>query len=337
MMSPLSRTETGTTRVLVVGTGVLARATVTDLVARQDVHLLGSLALDHEQPHPALGTAVLGSASDLADHITSAQVDEVYLSADVAQHHGALQRAVACCERMGVPFAVPAHVFRLQRSRPRDMTLAHDGYLHYECGMVRPQQARLKRAFDAITAGIALLLLLPLFAVVAAAIRLDGRGPIFFRQERVGRFGRGFRMLKFRSMVVAADAMQAELLATNEQTGPVFKMARDPRVTRVGRFIRRYSIDELPQLWNVLVGEMSIVGPRPPLPKEVAQYDAWQRRRLSLRPGLTCYWQTQGRNRIGFDQWMYLDMQYVDQWSLGRDLRLILRTIPAVVMGDGAS
>ena len=138
-------------------------------------------------------------------------------------------------------------------------------------------------------------------------------------------------------MAVGADRMQAQLAQANEQDGPVFKLAHDPRVTRVGAWLRRYSIDELPQLWNVLVGEMSLVGPRPPLPREVAQYEPWQRRRLSMRPGITCVWQVSGRNAIRFEQWMYLDLQYVDQWSLGSDLRLLLRTIPAVLTGRGAS
>jgi lipopolysaccharide/colanic/teichoic acid biosynthesis glycosyltransferase len=144
-------------------------------------------------------------------------------------------------------------------------------------------------------------------------------------------------MLKFRSMVVDAEALREKLLAVNEQTGPVFKMARDPRVTRVGRFIRKFSIDELPQLVNVLRGEMSIVGPRPPIPSEVAKYEPWQRRRLSVRPGLTCVWQVSGRNQISFEQWMYLDMQYIDNWTLEHDLGLILRTVPVVITGQGAS
>ena len=144
-------------------------------------------------------------------------------------------------------------------------------------------------------------------------------------------------MLKFRSMVVNAEELKEALLAANEQTGPVFKMKRDPRITAVGRFIRKYSIDELAQLVNVLRGDMSIVGPRPPVPKEVAKYEAWQRRRLSVRPGLTCIWPVSGRNQIGFEDWMRLDMRYIDHWSLVWDFRLILATVPVVVTGRGAS
>jgi lipopolysaccharide/colanic/teichoic acid biosynthesis glycosyltransferase len=172
---------------------------------------------------------------------------------------------------------------------------------------------------------------------VAALIKLTSRGPIFFKQKRVGLHGKPFEMLKFRSMVINAEELKEKLAALNEQTGPVFKMKNDPRITRIGRFIRKYSIDELPQLLNVLRGEMSVVGPRPPLPKEVEKYAAWQRRRLSVRPGLTCIWQVSGRNQISFEEWMYLDMQYIDNWTLMTDLSLILRTVPVVVTGRGAS
>jgi exopolysaccharide biosynthesis polyprenyl glycosylphosphotransferase len=199
------------------------------------------------------------------------------------------------------------------------------------------QQQAMKRLFDIVASALALWLLLPLFVVVVALIKLTSRGPVFFRQTRVGLHGRTFNMLKFRSMVVNAESLKASLAAQNEQAGPVFKMRRDPRVTSIGRFIRKYSIDELPQLINVLRGDMSVVGPRPPVPDELSKYEAWQRRRLSVRPGLTCIWQVSGRNQISFEDWMLLDMQYIDHWSLARDFQLIFRTIPVVITGRGAS
>jgi lipopolysaccharide/colanic/teichoic acid biosynthesis glycosyltransferase len=153
----------------------------------------------------------------------------------------------------------------------------------------------------------------------------------------VGLRGKRFNMLKFRSMIVDAEARKAQLAARNEQAGPVFKMKNDPRVTRIGRVIRRYSVDELPQLINVLRGDMSLVGPRPPVPDEVEKYEAWQRRRLSVRPGLTCIWQVSGRNQISFEEWMYLDMQYIDHWTLAGDFNLIFKTVPVVITGRGAS
>jgi lipopolysaccharide/colanic/teichoic acid biosynthesis glycosyltransferase len=169
------------------------------------------------------------------------------------------------------------------------------------------------------------------------AVKLTSRGPVFFRQIRSGLHGRRFGMLKFRSMVVNAESLQKEILKKNEQSGPVFKMRNDPRITPLGRFLRKFSIDELPQLINVLRGDMSLVGPRPPVPREVAQYQAWQRRRLSMRPGLTCSWQVSGRNELSFTQWMYLDMAYIDHWSLAEDLKLLVRTVPVVFSGKGAS
>lgn len=173
--------------------------------------------------------------------------------------------------------------------------------------------------------------------MVAALIKLTSKGPILFKQQRVGIYGRRLNMLKFRSMVVNAEELKQALAAENEQSGPVFKMKRDPRVTRVGRFIRKHSIDELPQLINILRGEMTIVGPRPAVPSEVAEYEPWHRQRLSVLPGLTCTWQVSGRNQIPFERWMQMDIEYITSWSLLQDISLILRTVPVVFTGRGAS
>jgi exopolysaccharide biosynthesis polyprenyl glycosylphosphotransferase len=195
----------------------------------------------------------------------------------------------------------------------------------------------LKRSFDIAASGLGLLAISPILIASAIAIKLDSRGPVFFKQARHGRGGREFRIVKFRSMVVDAEARRRELEHLNEMNGPVFKIKSDPRVTRVGRFIRATSIDELPQLFNVILGHMSLVGPRPPLPTEVAEYEPWQRRRLSVRPGITGPWQVSGRNDVDFEQWMKLDLGYIDNWSIWLDLEILLRTVPAVVMRAGAS
>jgi lipopolysaccharide/colanic/teichoic acid biosynthesis glycosyltransferase len=179
-------------------------------------------------------------------------------------------------------------------------------------------------------------LLSPLLAIVAVAVRFDSPGPVLFRQRRVGLNGREFTLYKFRSMRVGAEDELHGLRAHNEADGPVFKMREDPRVTGVGRFIRRMSIDELPQLWNVFRGEMSVVGPRPPIPEEVRRYQRWQRRRLSMKPGITCTWQVSGRSDLEFDRWMELDLAYIDTWSLWGDLQIVARTIPAVLLRRGA-
>ncbi len=194
----------------------------------------------------------------------------------------------------------------------------------------------LKRVLDIVGSAVGLVLISPLVLATAIAVKLSSAGPVFYSQERVCRNGRRFKIRKFRSMYLDADARLSALRSENEMSGPVFKMTNDPRVTPIGKWIRRYSIDELPQLWNVLTGEMSLVGPRPPIPAEVESYERWQRRRLSMRPGITCLWQVNGRNDIDFDSWMKLDMEYIDCWSLGLDLKILLKTIPVVLTARGA-
>ena len=175
----------------------------------------------------------------------------------------------------------------------------------------------------------------PVFLIIAVAIKFEDGGTVFFKQERVGLNGRSFPMFKFRTMVANAEALQASLLGLNEQTGPVFKIKADPRVTRVGWFLRKTSFDELPQFFNVLRGEMSVVGPRPPIPSEVEMYERWQKRRLSMKPGITCIWQVSGRNNIQFEEWMKLDLEYIDNWSLSQDMILVLKTIKVMLLGTG--
>ena len=193
----------------------------------------------------------------------------------------------------------------------------------------------LKRSFDIITSSLALILLSPLLGLCALLIRLTSPGPVIFRQQRSGLNGRQFTLLKFRSMVHNAEALRDGLEHLNERE-VAFKIANDPRVTPVGRWLRKFSIDELPQLINVLRGDMSIVGPRPPLPEEVARYQPWQRRRLRMRPGLTCLWAIAGRDSLDFNSWMKLDISYIENWSLGLDWSIILKTIPYVIAGRGA-
>jgi exopolysaccharide biosynthesis polyprenyl glycosylphosphotransferase len=197
-------------------------------------------------------------------------------------------------------------------------------------------QARAKRAFDIVAATLLLILLSPLLALLALIIRLDSKGPVIFRQTRCGKDGKLFTFYKFRGMVADAEARQAEFDHLNEAQGPIFKMKHDPRVTRVGRVLRRTSLDELPQLWNVLRGEMSLVGPRPPLPKEVERYEEWHQARLRAVPGITGLWQVSGRSHLGFDEMTRLDIEYLNVWSLALDLRILVRTVVAVVFAHGA-
>ena len=194
----------------------------------------------------------------------------------------------------------------------------------------------LKRFFDVFLSVLGVIVLSPLLLIVTAVIKLDSPGKAIYIQERVGKDGKKFKMYKFRSMCVDAEKKQDELQALNEVDGPVFKIAKDPRVTRVGKFIRKCSIDELPQLFNIIKGEMSIVGPRPPLPKEVEQYTPYQKLRLRVAPGLTCYWQISGRSDMTFDKWIQLDLMYITNRNLWVDFCIVLKTIPAVLGHKGA-
>jgi len=196
--------------------------------------------------------------------------------------------------------------------------------------------SRAKRLLDLLLSITVLLLFSPLMLLTVLTIYLEDRGPILYRQTRVGMNGRFFNILKFRSMVPDADTRLQEVSHLNELDGPVFKIRNDPRITGVGRIIRKLSVDELPQLFNVLKGEMSLVGPRPPLPSEVEQYEDWQLRRLSVMPGITCIWQISGRNELNFDDWVRLDLQYIDNQSIWQDFKILLLTLPAVIRGRGA-
>ena len=193
-----------------------------------------------------------------------------------------------------------------------------------------------KRMFDCVAALCGLIVALPLLLLAAIIIKLDSPGPVFFRQPRLGRDGRPFLMLKLRSMTQDAAEMRAVVAPGNEMVGPVFKIRSDPRMTRVGRFLRKASLDELPQLWHVLIGDMSVVGPRPPIPDEVARYEPWQRERLAVKPGLTCTWQVSGRSDIPFDRWVQMDIDYIRHRCFLQDLKILLQTIPAVLTGRGA-
>lgn len=194
----------------------------------------------------------------------------------------------------------------------------------------------IKRAIDVIISVIGLVFLLPLFLIAGLLIKLTSSGPVFYAWDVIGRCGRPFRGYKFRTMLQNADELKSQLTTQNEMVGPVFKLKNDPRVTPLGRFLRKFSIDELPQLWSVLKGDMSLVGPRPAGSQEWEQYEPWQRRKLSVTPGLTCLWQVNGRNKINdFDEWAKMDLEYIDNWSIWLDLEIILKTIPAVLSGTG--
>jgi exopolysaccharide biosynthesis polyprenyl glycosylphosphotransferase len=249
---------------------------------------------------------------------------------------GFLGPTVEACSAAGVPFTLMTDLFGDYLPPPRVRYFATREALTFAPVHHDALQLSIKRGIDLIGAATGLILAAPVIALAAIAIKLDSAGPVFFKQVRSGLYGRSFTMYKLRTMVDDAEAHREKLLHLNEMAGPVFKIRRDPRVTRAGRFLRTFSIDELPQLWSVLSGEMSLVGPRPPMPAEVVEYETAERRRLSMRPGLTCLWQVSGRNEVEFDEWVKLDLQYIDTWSLMNDARILALTIPVVLRGTGS-
>jgi exopolysaccharide biosynthesis polyprenyl glycosylphosphotransferase len=251
---------------------------------------------------------------------------------------GQVEKAILACEREGVEAWLVADFFKTQISRTTFDDLHGRPVLVFRSAPETSWQGICKHVIDMAGALFWLIVLSPLLIAVAAAIRMTSPGPVLFRQERCGLHGRPFTMLKFRSMVTDAEQRQHELEALNEMGGPVFKLSKDPRVTRIGMFLRKYSLDELPQLFNVLRGEMSLVGPRPLPVYEVEKFDdPAHRRRLSVKPGLTCSWQVSGRNEVrDFREWVRMDLEYIDNWSLWLDLKILVRTIPVVLAGTGA-
>jgi exopolysaccharide biosynthesis polyprenyl glycosylphosphotransferase len=247
-----------------------------------------------------------------------------------------MQRLLHQCEKAGVIAQVVPDFFQMTRDHMQVEDLNGIPLISKRDIVITGWNLVVKRTFDVALSGLFALLISPLLLAVAIGIKLDTAGPIFFSQERVGRNGKTFRCYKFRSMVVNADAMVNELADRNEASGPLFKLRDDPRITRLGRLIRRYSIDELPQLWNVMRGEMSIVGPRPNLPEEVAQYQEWHRKRLLVSPGITGLWQVSGRSDLTFDEMVLLDIYYVENWNILLDINILLRSIPAVLRARGA-
>ena len=272
-----------------------------------------------------------------ADFLRHSVIDEVVMALPIRSCYFHASRIAALCEEQGITMRFPSNIFNLKMARSKAEDSEAGSLITLYTGTLEGWPLIIKRVFDFAVSLVVLLLLAPLFVIVGILIRLSSPGPIFFIQKRVGLNKRRFSLYKFRTMVPDAEAKLAEIEHLNEVTGPVFKIKDDPRLTPVGKFLRKTSIDELPQLINVLRGEMSLVGPRPMALRDYEGFDQdWQRRRFSVRPGITCLWQVNGRSSVPFQQWMELDMQYIDKWSLWLDLKILVRTIPAVLKGSGA-
>lgn len=342
--------------ILLVGTGQQAKKLAQEIMNAPELgaRIVGFVALEEEtalaqsrvmnaSPFSVTQTAlratgdlsVVATGESFEAALKKYAIDEV-LFTDIVEHFSKVQAMARIAAEEGVRVTLAADLFNFGLRKSDTSFLGRTPLIHYHAAPGDSSALVVKRMLDLIISAGLLLLLSPLMLLVAIGIKLESPGPVFFRQRRVGLNGRIFTLLKFRSMVQNAEALRAGLEKMNEMNGPAFKIKADPRVTRLGHFIRRFSIDELPQLINVLRGDMSLVGPRPPLPEEVSLYLRKYRRRLSMRPGLTCTWQVSGRNQIpDFEKWVQLDLDYIDNWSIPKDLLLLLRTIPAILSASG--
>jgi exopolysaccharide biosynthesis polyprenyl glycosylphosphotransferase len=322
-------------RTLVVGANAEAGRIVSEML-RDDLGFLplGYVCAD-AWGRPTTDVPMLGHVDDLGGLIAETDADCIFVASSAIrpEHMAQVNKAA---RRSGIEVRVTANVQQVLSTRISPQPLG--GMMAFSLRPVRLSglQAVAKRTFDIVSSAVVLIVFSPVMTVIAVAVKATSPGPILFRQERVGYRGRPFTVLKFRTMVADAEERLPELLDLNEATGPLFKMAHDPRVTKFGRFLRKTSLDELPQLVNVLRGDMTVVGPRPPLPREVAQYEEWQMARLEVRPGVTGLWQVSGRSELPFEDYVRLDLFYIENWSLAFDLFIIAKTLPTIISRRGA-
>ena len=276
-----------------------------------------------------------GTLKELRKILLEHPVDELVCSVPLNKL-ARLQYVLETCEQIGISVIILSNFFNLVLGKSKMGNIAGIPIVTYSMTPDFILPLLIKRTFDILFSVLSIIIASPLLLMIIIIIKSTSQGQMLFVQERCGLNGRRFKMYKFRTMVNNAEELKTQLVDMNEIDGPVFKIKSDPRITWIGSILRRTSIDEIPQLFNVLKGEMSIVGPRPPIPEEVEKYEFWQRRRLSMRPGLTCLWQISGRNEISFDEWMKLDLKYIDDWGLGLDFKIILKTIPVVLFRKGA-
>ena len=338
VMHYMRRLGYNTRRLLIVGTGSRAA----NFIDKIKIHpawgfrILG--VIDDEKGHKGKkveDVEIIGMLEDIPRILHNEPVDEVIFVVPRARL-AYIENSLYICETAGVKATIAVDLFDLRIAKSRQTELEEIPLITFETTPAKEWELFLKMAADIAVAAPGLIILIPLFLLISILIKATSKGPAMFLQKRVGLNGRKFILYKFRTMYEGAHEKLSELTSLNIMKGPVFKMKDDPRVTPVGRFLRKFSLDELPQLFNVLLGHMSLVGPRPPLPKEVGRYEPWQRRRLSMRPGITCLWQISGRSKIDFDEWMKLDLEYIDNWSLWLDFKILVKTIPVVLFGVGA-
>ena len=305
------------------------------------IRVIGFIRLPNQQSGieegANLSDKIIGNHYELEDILRKRAIDEVIIT-EIGNNYSLIQNLVKAITDQGVAISIVADLFGLNFIKSDISYLNDTAIIHFQQTPGDPFSLVIKRLFDIIFSIILMVLFFIPSVIIAAVIKLTSKGPIFFKQKRIGWHGRVFTMYKLRSMVVDAEKLKKDLKDQNQLSGPIFKLSNDPRITKVGKIIRKFSLDEVPQLYNILLGDMSLVGPRPPVPSEVKLYESYERRRLSLRPGLTGLWQTSGRNSISdFKKVLELDLKYIDNWSLWLDTKILLKTIPVVILGKGAS
>jgi exopolysaccharide biosynthesis polyprenyl glycosylphosphotransferase len=334
----LRRRGIGVDRVLIVGGGEVGRTVIRTIVARPELgyQIVGLVDDNPDKGHTDIGRVKgLGDLTGLAEIVDRELVDQVIITLPW-MYHRKIMGIVHECERKRIKSRIVPDLFQMSLSQVDVDDLGGIPLIGVRKTVIGRWKQALKRAMDVTLSVVGGILLLPLMGLISFLIRLDSPGPVVFRQLRVGKGGRQFWCYKFRSMYQGAENDLARLQDQNEADGAYFKIKDDPRRTRVGRWLRRTSLDELPQFYNVLRGEMSIVGPRPPLPAEVAQYEAWQLRRLEIAPGITGLWQVSGRSELSFDEACLLDIYYIENWSPFLDIKIMIRTVPKMLTGAGA-
>ena len=279
---------------------------------------------------------IINTHEELKQYITTHTVDDVFYCIPIEDKSYDLEQIIRELDEIGVTLHIMQHDYlaSIEHKLPKDISF-DNSFVTYQTVPLKYYSLKLKDSIDFVFSLMVLILFAPLFLLISILIKFEDGGPIIFSQERIGLNGRRFKCYKFRSMVINAEAQISKLQHMNESDGPTFKIENDPRITRIGRLLRKTSLDELPQFYNVLKGEMSVVGPRPPLLTEVQQYERTQLRRLSMKPGITCVWQVWGRNQVPFEEWMRMDLDYIDNWSLYRDFKIILATIGVVLRANG--
>jgi len=321
-------------RVLIVGAGDLGRALLKNIQKNRYLGLEVVGFLDDEKKGEIKGVKILGKTDDIANVIRKNFVDEVYIA--IPSHREIVSRLLLEIKKLGRTVRVVADNFDMHFPHTEVRNIGLITLLEYHERGIHGTELFIKRTFDFVVSTILLILGLPLFIFIAIRIKLGNSGPAFYVSRRAGKKGREFSFFKFRSMIVGADQMKEQLRHKSEATGPIFKMKDDPRITKVGKWLRKYSLDELPQLINVWKGDISLVGPRPSTPDEVKKYDYWQMRRLEIRPGVICLREVRGRSELSFYKWVKLDLWYIDNWSFWLDLKILWWTIPAIIKKKGA-